>query len=271
MKIEQIYDKISNTYNQELSGDVLTTAKHAAINRVTTERTHLSSILALGVGDASDLVLYKNRYPQAECHGLDISKAMLERAQLQLTCQTYHGDIAHASSMIKKTNFDLITAYFVAAYVPLSSILQQSRQLQEKHGLISFISNTMESFPTVQALLKEMFHAPTYFERLMLPHIKKVLESIHVPDNIAHLESTMIAHGYAIKDIQEEIIPIHLTSKKDVFDFFINGGWFVSGLSHALIPEYMLRKLFMGWINRHAPVPFSDSLRVAVVLGERQA
>ncbi len=269
MRLENVYDKVAQTYNQSLSGEVLTEAKYAAFDLVKRERNHLDSILALGMGDASDLLSYHSNYPQAELHGLDISSAMLERAQSLLECRTYHADIAQASSIIKKKNFDLITAYFVSAYVPLSTILQQSYKLLAKDGIISILTNTMESFPTGQQLMHDIFQAPKFLDRFWIPYIKKACANVHVPQDMNHLHSIMHANHFEVIQSKQIEISIHLNTRQEVFDFFINGGWFVSGLSHPIIPEAFLRKMSMKWIEDYVPLPCCDTLKIAVVLGKR--
>ncbi len=156
MNIEELYDKVANTYNQSTSSKVLNKAKKIALDLMIAHRQSLQSILALGTGDGSDLLLYQKHYPSSELHGLDISKNMLEKAKAHLNFVPYHGDISQASSLIHKHDFDLITAHFVTAYLPLSATLREAQNLLSQHGVISIITNTKTSFPNGQAMLANL-------------------------------------------------------------------------------------------------------------------
>lgn len=268
MQIGQIYNKVARTYNQDLSGIVLDTAKKVAMEMAIKQRDHWSSILALGMGDGTDLLPYKNRYPEAELHGLDISVNMLKKAKFILDCKTYHGDIAHASNIIDKKNFDLILAHFVTAYVPLTSILLECKKLIAKKGMISIVTNTMTSLPATQAILPQLEKSINPFNKLVAHHVNRALKTVYVPQNLHHLQTIVEEHGFAVKDIKEAVIPIRLEARKDVYDFFIEGGWFVSGLIHPLLPPGLLRRISNQLARKYFKLPYEDTMNISMVIAE---
>jgi trans-aconitate methyltransferase len=268
MHIEKLYDKVANTYNQDVSGQVLNQAKKVAIDLAIQQRNQFSSILALGVGDGTDLLPYKQQFPKADLHGLDISENMLKKAAATLDCATYYGDIAKASSLIQKHDFDLIIAHFVTAYVPLPSILSECKKMLPKNGMVSIVTNTMSSFTNAQALLPKLENSSNPFNRLVAHHVKKALKTVYVPKNLNHLESMFSEEGFNLTVLKEEEIQIELNSEKDIYDFFINGGWFVSGLVHPLLPDGLLRKVSSQLVHRLFPIPYQDTMKIAIAIAE---
>ena len=269
MQIKRIYNKVARTYNQDLSGEVLDRSKRVAVDLAIKQRDQFSNILALGMGDGTDLLPYKHYYPTANLHGLDISDNMLKKAKTMLDCTTYSGDIAKASMLIDKRNFDLIIAHFVTAYVPLPSILREGRKMLSENGIISIVTNTMTSFPVTQTLLPKLEKSSNPFNRLVAHHVKKALNTVYVPTDLNHLQSVLELNGFEVKAIKEEEIPIRLESEKDVYDFFIEGGWFVSGLVHPLLPHGLLRRISNQLVHKNFSIPYEDTMKIAVAIAER--
>ena len=268
MQIGQIYNKVAQTYNQDLSGEILHQSKMTAIDMVIKQRDQLGAMLALGVGDGTDLLPYKKYYPKIAMHGLDISINMLKKTNLILDCQTYHGNITQASDLIDKKNFDLILAHFVTAYVPLPAILTECKKLLAKQGMISIITNTMTSFPATQAILPKLEHSTNPFNKLVAHHVNKALKTVYVPKNLLHLQSIVEKNGFIVKDMKEEVIPIRLNSRKDIYDFFIKGGWFVSGLIHPLLPPMLLRRISNQLTRKYFQLHYEDTMKISMVTAE---
>ena len=268
MQIEKLYDKVAQTYNQNLSGEVLNKAKHIAVRSAIDQCPSLESILALGMGDGTDLLPYVEHYPQADMHGLDISEKMLEKSKSILDCTTYYGDIGHASSIIPKKDFDFIIAHFVTAYVPLNIILRECKKLTSERGLISIVTNTMDSFPVAQSLLAKLKNSSNPFYKLVAHHVNKTLQTVYVPKNLADLEAIVTANGFKLKELKEENITLQLNTDKEAFDFFINGGWFVSGLIHPLLPHGLLSRISQQLIHKNFSFPYVDTMKIAIAIAE---
>ncbi len=268
MQIEQIYDKVARTYNQNKSGEVLNKAKRVAVNMAIQQRQEYKSMLALGMGDGTDLLPYQQACPNAELHGLDISENMLKKAKLLFDCTTYYGDIAHASTLIKKHDFDLIIAHFVTAYVPLPQILHESKKLIAQSGIISIVTNTMSSFPLAQTFLSKLEKSSNPFNKLVANHVKKAMKTVYVPQNLNDLQATLTDNGFRLVAIKEEEIKIKLMNEKEIYDFFINGGWFVSGLVHPLLPHAVLRSVSNQLIYKLFPTPYEDSMKISIAIAE---
>ncbi len=269
MHVEKLYNKVAQTYNQDISGRVLNTAKEMAVQLALQQCRSFNSILALGMGDGSDLQHYVDHYPLAELHGLDISENMLEKARLLLKCQTYHGDINQASKILHKKNFDFIVAHFVTAYVPLTSILAECNKLTSKAGLISIVTNTMSSFPVAQSLLSKLEASPNPLNKIVVHHIKKTLSTVYVPHDLADIKEAIKINGFKLLAIEEEKIEIHLNSQKDIFDFFINGGWFVSGIAHPFMTYKLICRIFNQLIQKNFSIPYDDQLTIAIAIAEK--
>ncbi|WP_019216604.1 class I SAM-dependent DNA methyltransferase [Legionella tunisiensis] len=268
MQIERLYNKVAKTYNQDISGKVLDEAKQRAVDLVLTQNRSFNSILALGMGDGTDILPYTEHYPNANLQGLDISEKMLERAKELLKCITYHGDITKASTIIKKRDFDFILAHFVSAYVPLPLILAECRKLIAGGGLISIVTNTMDSFPVAQSLLPVLEESPNPFNKLVAYHIKKTLKKVYVPQDLNHLQNMIEASGFKLKTLEEKKIQISLKTEKDVFDFFIHGGWFVSGFMHPLLPHKLMSRVCQQLIHKNFSMPYEDSMKIAFAIVE---
>ncbi len=267
MKIEKLYDNIAETYNQKASADVLSEANNTAFSLITREVQCLESLLALGVGDGVCLLPYKERYPTSMFYGLDVSENMLQKARALLNCQVYHGDIAKASSIIKKNDFDLILAHFVCAYVPISTTLGECKKIMSERGLISIVTNTLASFAKMQDILQKMRKSPNPFSRLVSCHIKQALKTVYVPDNLDHLKSIFVSSGLTLHASQLVEININLKTEKEVFEFFIDGGWFASGLMHPLVPKRVFHNIIKRLIHEHVRLPYEDSLQIAIAIG----
>ncbi len=269
MKIEKLYDNIAGTYNQKASADVLSEANNTAFSLITRNAQCLESILALGVGDGVCLLPYKEFYPASLLYGLDVSENMLRKAKTQLNCQVYHGDIAKASSLINKNNFDLILAHFVCAYVPISISLGECKKIMSERGLVSIVTNTLESFAKMQEILRKMKKSPNPFNRLVSYHIKQALKTVYVPDNLDHLRSIFVSSGLTPRESHLVEININLKTEKEVFEFFIDGGWFASGLMHPLLPKRVFHNIIKRLIHEHVRLPYEDNLQVAIVVGSK--
>ena len=268
MQIEKLYDKVAQTYNQNLSGEVLNKAKRIAVNSALNQRHALQSILALGMGDGTDLLPYVEHYPKADMHGLDISEKMLEKSKAILDCTTYYGDIGNASFIIPKKDFEFIIAHFVTAYVPLNVILRECKKLTAPSGLISIVTNTMDSFPVAQSLLAKLKNSSNPFYKLVAHHVHKTLQTVYVPKNLEDLKSVVTAQGLKLIELKEENISLQLNTHREAFDFFINGGWFVSGLIHPLLPHGLLSRICQQLINKNFTFPYVDTMKIAIAIAE---
>lgn len=268
MHIGQLYNKVASTYNQEVSGQVLGKSKQMALELAIQDPQEKGSILALGVGDGTDLLPYVEHYPKAELHGLDISENMLKKVNDILHCATYHGDIGKASKIIDKHDFDFIIAHFVTAYVPLPTILQESHKLIAEKGTLSIVTNTMSSFPMMQSIIPKLQHSANPIHKLIARHVHKTLETVYVPKNLEHLQELIESNGFKLKALDEKHIDLQLNSEKEIFDFFINGGWFVSGLMHPLLPSRLISRVCAQLIHKYCPVPFAESMKIAIAIAE---
>lgn len=268
MQIDDLYNKVAKTYNEDISGEVLNIAKQAALELAMEQKHPINSILALGMGDGTDVLPYTTYYPHAKLHGLDISEKMLVKAEKLLHCQTYHGDVQHASSIIEERDFDFILAHFITAYVPLTAILTESHKLIAKQGLISIVTNTMESFPKVHTLLAKLEQSKNPFNKLVAYHAKNTLKKVYVPQDQNHLQKMIEQHGFKVKAISEKKIAINLQTEKEIFDFFINGGWFVSGLVHPFLSHQLITRICKVLIHSNFAIPYEDDMHIAMVLAE---
>lgn len=270
MSIEELYDKAAKTYNQEKSLDVLQKANDFAFDMMTPYHDAFKKMLALGIGDGMHVAPYKKAYPEAKIAGLDISTKMLLKAKQSLQCDTYHGDIAKASELIQDQAFSYVMAHFVCAYVSPDIVLREAHKLLAPKGYVSVVNNTFESFPTLWALYDKLLAKKGFVRERIQNHVEKAMKTVHAPKNLDTLQSTFEAQGFEIVDVRYEGIPISLQSHKECYDFFINGGWFLSGLVHPFVPEKVLRFLFQQMIKAHLAFPYEDTLNIAVVIGRKK-
>jgi SAM-dependent methyltransferase len=269
MHIAKLYNKVAGTYNQDLSAQVLNTAKQKALQLALEQCRSFNSILALGMGDGSDLLHYIEHYPFAELHGLDISVNMLEKARVLLNCQIHCGDINHASKLLDKQTFDFIIAHFVTAYVPLASVLAECKKLTSKAGLISIVTNTMGSFPVAQSLLSKLEASPNPFNKLVVNHIRRTLKTVYVPYDLSTLKKEIETRGFKLLAIEEEKIEIYFDSEEDIFDFFIKGGWFVSGIAHPFLTYRLICRICSRLIHKNFSIPYKDQMTIVIAIAEK--
>ena len=269
MKIEKLYDKIAETYNQKASADVLSEANNNAFSLITQHVKQPGSVLGLGIGDGVCMLPYRDHYPQAKLYGLDVSENMLKKAKQLLNCDVFHGDISQTSSLITKDKFDLILAHFVSAYVPIATTLHECKKVLNKNGLVSVVTNTTASFSKMQLVLDKLAKSNNPFNKLINCHVKQALKTIYVPDDAAHLQQIFESSGMQLHELKSVDIPISLKTEKDVFEFFIDGGWFASGLVHPLIPKGIFHKIVKRLIHEHVRLPYQDTLQVVIAIGSK--
>jgi ubiquinone/menaquinone biosynthesis C-methylase UbiE len=269
MTIAKLYDHIAATYNQKASANVLLEANNQAFSFIKERTSHLDSILALGIGDGICLLPYQESYPNAKLYGLDISENMLQKASALLDCVTFHGNIAESSSLIKKNDFSLILAHFVSAYVPIPVTLQECKAILAEEGMNSVVTNTLSSFPKMRKIFDNLGVSSNPFNRLVSRHVKQALKTVYVPKNLDHLNSIFTANGFTTHELKLVEININLPTEQDVFDFFIQGGWFASGLAHPLLPKSILHKIIKQLIHRHVTLPYKDHLQIAIAIGSK--
>lgn len=270
MSIEELYDKVAKTYNQEISLEVLAKANDFAFEMMKPYEDARRSLLALGIGDGMHVDAYKKTYPNIEISGLDISKKMLLKAKESLQCDIYHGDIANASQLIQDKRFSYVMAHFVCAYVSPDVVLREAHALLAPGGYVSVVNNTFESFPMLWALYEKFMSKKSLIRHRVRAHVEKAISTVHAPKNIETLKAEFESKGFEIVDIKYQGIDICLESYQECYDFFINGGWFLSGLVHPFVPERALRFIFQQMITLHFALPYQDTLKIAVVIGKKK-
>lgn len=269
MKIEKLYDKIAETYNQKASADVLSEANNAAFSLITQHAKQPSSILGLGIGDGVCMLPYREYYPNAKLYGLDVSENMLKKAKQLLNCGVFHGDISQTSSLINNDKFDLILAHFVSAYVPVATSLHECKNVLTEGGLVSVVTNTTTSFSKMQEVLTKLAKSNNPFNRLVNFHVKQALKTIYVPHDAAHLKQIFESSGMQLRELKLVDIQIDLKTEKEVFEFFIDGGWFASGLVHPLLPKCFFHKIVKRLIHEHVHLPYQDTMKVVIAIGSK--
>ena len=269
MKIEDIYNTIANTYNQKASADVLLEANNIAFSLVTKHVKLTDSLLALGIGDGISLIPYKDYFPKATIYGLDISENMLEKARERIGCEICHGSITDASRLVNKNDIDLILAHFVCAYVPIAALLSESKKLLSDRGVFSLVTTTNMSFPGMQTILKKMKRSYNPWNKLIYYYIKRAMTTVHVPDHLLQLQSDLRAGGFKLMELKLVEIKIRLDTEQDVFDFFMKGGWFASGLVHPLLTDHFLQKIVKRLIRNFVSLPYEESMFVAFAIAKK--
>jgi hypothetical protein len=192
---------------------------------------------------------------------------MLSKAKALLDCKVYQGDIASASKLIGKQDFDLILAHFVCAYVPASTILKECKFLMSYQAQISIVTNTTASFSKMHLIFDKMRASANPFNQLIGHHIKKTLKKVFVPKSLDDLKLVFAENGMKISESSIVDIKINLKTEQEVFDFFVEGSWFASGLAHPLVPKKVFHNVIRRLIHEHLSLPYEDTLQVAIVLG----
>lgn len=269
MSIEKVYDSVAKHYNQQLSASVLTQANQCAFEFIRQHITQLSSILALGIGDGVYIKPYKRHYPQAELAGLDISANMLAQAKKVLGCKTYHGDIAQAGHLIQDKKFDLITAHFVCAYVKPHIILAEATKLLNEGGHISFVSNTLCSFPHLKSMYQHYVATNTVMAKKLKQHFQSTLGDVFVPTSTQALAQCLAEGGFRVIQQETLTLPVCFEDIDEFHDFYMEGGWFASGLVHPWLPAKLIKFLFKQLAKRYLTFPFKDTLNIAVVTAKK--
>lgn len=269
MSIEQIYNKVAKTYNQSISAEVLSAANNRAYKLLQSLDRAPNDILSLGVGDGHFMLPYKKAYPKAKLHGLDISKRMLDKAEENLDCEVYHGDIADTAMLVKDERFDLVLAHFVCAYVAKTRLLDQCHQVLNPGGMISIVTNTHQSLSNMRRLFADYLDNKSRFRQTVKQHVDNALRTVHVPHDLTSLKSFLNKNHFEVCRSGVEEVQLTFNHVEEFHHFFIHGGWFVSGLLHRYFPPALLRTMFKRLVNRHIPFPFTDTLNIAVVLAEK--
>ncbi len=271
MSIEKVYDTVAKHYNQDLSETVLRSANVTAQNLITKHTTpdDIQSLLALGIGDGIHIKPYKELFPKAHVGGIDISSNMLKKAQSVLACETYHGDISDAVQLTKGQQFNLTIAHFVCAYVEPNIILSQAKSLTMNDGYVSLVTNTFNSFPKIMAAYQKYATSKSLIATQLRKHIDATFETVFVPQDMNDLKQKFASHQLKIIDEKEMTIEVDFEDSSALYDFFMQGGWFASGLVHPLISANFVRFSFKKLVEKHLNFPFRDTMNIAVVLGQK--
>ena len=269
MSIEKVYDNVVKHYSQDLSAHVLGSASKTAFDLLKEKKLSVESIFALGIGDGEQVIPYIELYPKASVTGLDISSRMLEAAHQRLNCDTKHGDIAHAEDLVKPQKFDLAIAHFVCAYVEPDIVMQQAVKTLNDNGTLSIVSNTMQSFAKLLSYYHQYVEKDTYFRRHFKKHIEAAFATVHVPDSHQILLEQCQKNNLDVLSEKSLKLEIRFETVDEFHQFFMNAGWFASGLLHSKIAPKLI-KFFFKWIaKKHLSFPFEDTLDISVVLARK--
>lgn len=265
MSIEKIYDKAVKHYSQDVSAEVLDKSNKLVIDFIAKHYPQIKKILALGIGDGFFLVPYMRAYPKAKLAGLDISVNMLEKAKKTLGCETHHGGIAEASSIVQDKDFDLLMAHFVCAYVTPHEILRESKKLLKKGGYLSLVSNVEASFPKMHSLYQNYVSQKGFLRSYLKKHIDQSLETVTVPKDVESFVKQVEQEGYSLLQKESLTIEVSFDDAESLYQFFVGAGWFANGLVHSLLPVGVIKFIFKRLIKKLIQFPCCDALKIAVI------
>lgn len=271
MSIEKVYDNVAKHYNQDLSKQVLRTANTVAHNIILEQikSDDIKSLLALGIGDGFYIKPFKKSLPNTQITGLDISANMLKKAKENENCNTLHGNIADAASLANNQKFNLTLAHFVCAYVKPEVVLSQAQSLLNKDGYISVVTNTYISFPNFWAAYEKYTKSKSLIATQLKKHVEKTLETVFVPKDSNTMKTLIAKHQLHLIHDRELTMEVEFEDADALYDFFMQGGWFASGLVHPLMSPNFVRYAFKKLVEKHLTFPFRDTMNIAVILAQR--
>jgi ubiquinone/menaquinone biosynthesis C-methylase UbiE len=260
MDIAAIYDQLVADHFDEDLFQIYGDARSEAWEQIRAQnRGGKLEILDLGMGTGEWLLKLQSLFPEANCHGVELSQKMMEVARKKFAATGHrvnviHEDANHFGRHIAGDAMDLITIHFVLNYVDRPTVFSEAQRCLKEGGLFSVASSTHACFETLHGIARQFLPA------------EEIKAQFLIPEDLQEVERDMEKVGLRVAAKK-------LFRKKLVFQdfdhfyhFAMHSGWladpvFLKHMSQDQLPFYREygKSLF----------PLEDHFEAAIVLGEK--
>jgi ubiquinone/menaquinone biosynthesis C-methylase UbiE len=272
MTLKAMYNTIANQYSTADCFGAITESHHHAIEQIA--KAHIGArshykVLDFGVGDGSFLNKLKQKMPEAEFTGIDISDEMLKRARNTLPLTTIEASATEASLYLPHHSQDLVLAHFINAYIPIHSLFAQANLLTRSNGYFSLITTTYDSFPIAQQQLAEFIAKESLLSCIVGHYYKAIVKNTTVAGSKEELFNAFTQHQFDVVEHQRISIPVSFNNIDELALFGIEGTWFLNSLSIRMLPRHFLLERMKRLFGRIFTFPYHDTHVIDVVLARK--
>ena len=272
MSLKAMYNNIASHCSTANQFGSISESHKQAIAQI--KRTHLGNkphykVLDLGVGDGVFLKQLKRVLPSADFTGIDVSKEMLKTARKALPLTTIEGSATEASRYLPLHSQDLVLAHFINAYIPISTLFNQARQLTRANGHFSLITTTYDSFPIAQQQLAHFISQESLLSHIVGHYYKSIVKNTTVAASKNDLITTFQQHQFQVVEHQRLQIPITFNNIDELALFGIEGTWFLNTLAIRMLPKSFLLQRLKRLFSKLFTFPYQDTHIIDVVLAKK--
>jgi ubiquinone/menaquinone biosynthesis C-methylase UbiE len=239
MSVVDLYDQlVAEKYDLDPFG-ILAESRQVALDQLADALGPAPAVLDLGCGTGRWLEAVGRRCPGATLHGLDPSRAMLDIAARRCAMKSLCADALEAEQVIDPHSLDLVTMQFIFAYVEPEAVLHEARRLLKPNGLLSVVTSTFETLPTISNLGK------------MFITDDQIHGSVRLPETGDAFVGQLTELGFEVVHAQPLLHELSFANFPELYEFAVPSGWLVQ---HVKLFD-MLRAEQDQWT---AYFPFSD-------------
>ncbi|MFO1463094.1 MAG: class I SAM-dependent methyltransferase [bacterium] len=262
MDIAQIYDQFVADHFDEDYFQIYQDARDQALSQLRERgRKTPATILDLGMGTGEWLLKLAEAFPQAACHGVELSQKMIEVAQRKFaergrSVRVFHEDANHFGRHIGRATMELITVHFVLNYIDRKRVIAEAFRCMKPSGLFSVASSTHESFAALQELGKQFLPAEVIKAQFL------------IPEDLQELENDLREAGFAVAEGRVFRKPVRFEDFDHFYHFAMHSGW----LADPIFLKHMSQEQLGMYRDITKPIfPFDDCFQAAIVLAEKPA
>ena len=264
--LHKAYNKISQTYHKNLSGEIYSATANIALDQISEHRQEMTNIIDFGMGNGAFLSKLNTIYTAAHLNGIDISAKMIAEASKVNKALTAHNiPLQEVSQYFNQHSMDLVVAHFLSAYTGLDCILDKAKYLLSDAGLLSFSVMPKDTFSNTQQQLATMKRALHPYKRIFSNIGLKMHSHSLTPENFeAIVKQANKANFYVCERKRLEFV-CEFNNVDDFYELMVNGSWLIN--DNKWIQGILLRKSLSKHIgNQLFKFPFVDKAVVEVVL-----
>ena len=226
-------------------------------------------VLDFGVGDGAFLQKLRMQMPEAELTGIDVSGAMLKRANDAIPLITIEASATEASQYLPHHSQDLVLAHFINAYIPIHSLFNQAKLLTRANGHFSLITTTYDSFPVAQQHLADFIAKESLLSCIVGHYYKAIVKNTTVAAGKDDLLKEFEQHQFKVIEHHRISIPITLNSVDELALFGIEGTWFLNSLSIRMLPKNFLLARMKRLFSKIFTFPYHDTHVIDIILAKK--
>ncbi|MDP3561260.1 MAG: methyltransferase domain-containing protein [Legionellaceae bacterium] len=272
MFVKAMYNTLASQYDMADCFGAISQSHKCALDQITRANIGYKphyKILDLGVGDGAFLRKLKQKMPDADYTGIDVSREMLKRAGEALPFTSIEASAAEATNYLPQHSQDLVLAHFINAYLPTNVLFSQAQMLARSNGYFSVITTTYESFPQAQQYLADFIAKGSILSNIVGHYYKAVVKNTPVASGADDLLQAVRQHQFEVIDHHRIEIPMVLNNIDELVLFGIEGAWFLNTLSIPGLPKNFLLQRIKRLFEKMFTFPYHDTHIIDVVLAKK--